>query len=113
MHIRRVAVALAALLVAAVPAASTATAAAPTGEAGYLAAQRWVQRSGYWGSDRNIDDRSILSFGYTACELLARGLDEHQAARTMYPFNLPDWSEGYRTAVQGVRAAHRNICPQY
>lgn len=94
---------------------SGSASAALNGEAAYLAEQGPIQRSGFWGSGPGIEDRSVLSIGYTACSFYARGMSDAQVLQEMVPWadELDTASRAYQTGLQGMRTAHRCLCPQY
>jgi hypothetical protein len=111
---RLVAVLVLAVGLVSVPAASAAESAAST--AAYLAAQGPVQRSGFWGSPANISDGAVLDIGYTACTFYSRGMSDAQVLREMVPWAAElaaSDRHAYDVGLQGVRDAHRYICPQY
>jgi hypothetical protein len=114
MRLRKLAAA-AVLLLAAMPAAATAPAAATSAratEAGYLAAQRDIQRGGYWGSHPNISDGEIVSIGLSACTWITRGLSDAAVVRMQAPASLvPTGTRQYEAALQAVRDARRHLCP--
>jgi hypothetical protein len=113
MRLRKLA-AVAVLLAAAVPAgaAPAAATAALATEAGYLAAQRDIQRSGYWGSHPNISDGEIVSIGLSACTWITRGLSDAAVVRMQAPASLvPTGTPQYATALQAVSDARRHLCP--
>lgn len=112
MRLRKLA-AVAVLLLAAVPAATPAAAtSALASEAGYLAAQAPIQRSGYWGSHPNISDGEILEIGRVACTWITRGLNDAAVVRMQAPADLvPTGTPQYETALQAVRDARTHLCP--
>lgn len=115
MRLRQLAAIVAAVLVAAVVPAAAAPTPARTlaaSEAGYLAAQRDIQRSGYWGSHPNIPDSQILQVGYTACNWISRGLSDAAVVRMQLSADLvPTGTRPYETALQAVRDARTHLCP--
>lgn len=114
MRLRKLAAA-AVLLLAALPAAATAPAAATSAratEAGYLAAQRDIQRGGYWGSHPNISDGEIVGIGLTACRFIRLGFSDAAVVRMQAPASLvPTGTPQYATALQAVSDARRHLCP--
>lgn len=101
------------VLIAASPAAAAASS---SSQAAYLAAQGPIQRSGFWGSPAGISDAAIIDIGQTACSFYARGMSDAQVLAQMVPWAgelAASDRHAYDVGLQGVRDAHRYICPQY
>jgi len=103
----RMFVLIAALLLAVLPTAASATPAA--GAQGFLAAEH--PHDGFWGGPAS--DGQLLDIGYTACAHHQRGLSDEQVLQAMMggpEMALPAGSEAHRLGLQRVRNAVRYLC---
>lgn len=105
----RIVVLMAVLLLVAVPASASGTAAHSAQAQAFLDAEHpWDE---FWGG--RTTDRQLLSIGYTICQHHRRGLSDLAVLQEMMggPGNVPaEGSEGRERGLQRVRNAVRFIC---